>query len=260
MNRSATTESNRNSEIELPTGSTTITQKFLEACVLNADHKELEEHLVSKPVQQSDLDSCLLLGLRIVQRKERELSHVAQALTLLLQSGAKWNSDALLDEQRTLYHIIAGSRGDHHELLDLMITSSPQTIIDIQDWIGHTALLHAVQNANINCLKCLIAKGADVHILKDIQKSSAIIEAIRMLRRNIKYTSVNEEIFDLLLEKSSFECYMSFITVAAHYRSVYCIKKLIKKGVNPNVIGPDQRYVWPRIARVGNVELLKNTA
>ena len=84
--------SNRSSENEVPTRSTTNTPTFLETCVLDADHKALEEHLVNNPVQQSDLDRCLLRGLRIVQRKERELSHVAQALTLLLPSGAKCNN------------------------------------------------------------------------------------------------------------------------------------------------------------------------
>ena len=89
MSRDATTERNRSSENELPTGSTTNTRMFLDTCVLDADHKALEEHLVNNPVQQSDLDKCLLRGLQIVQRKEQELSDVAPALTLLLQSGAK---------------------------------------------------------------------------------------------------------------------------------------------------------------------------
>ena len=81
--------SKRFSENKLPTRSTTSTQTFLETCVLDADYKALEEHLMNNPVHRSDLDKCLLLGLRMVQRKERELSHVAPALTILLQSGAK---------------------------------------------------------------------------------------------------------------------------------------------------------------------------
>ena len=129
------------------TRSATKTQRFLETCVFNANHKALEEHLVSNPVQQNDLDICLLRGLQIVQRKERDLSHVAPALTLLLQSGAKWNSDVLLAEQKTPLHVICASPGDHHELLDLMIKSSQQTIINTRDTDSHTALMYAVKNA-----------------------------------------------------------------------------------------------------------------
>ena len=64
--------SNRSSQDELTTGNTTNTQTFLETCVLDDDHKALEEHLVNNPVQQSDLDRCLLRGLQMVQRKKRQ--------------------------------------------------------------------------------------------------------------------------------------------------------------------------------------------
>ena len=162
MNRDDTTNSNSSSDDEQPTRSITDTYTFLETCVLDADHKALEEHLVSNLVQQSDLDRCLLRGLDIVQRKVRELSQMAQTLTILLQFGAKWNSDTLLDEQKTPYHVICESPGDHHELLDMMIKSSQQRMIDAEDIGMFTALMHAVYNDNINCLKCLIANGADL--------------------------------------------------------------------------------------------------
>ena len=162
MSRDATTESNRFSEIELPTRKTTSTQTFLETCVLDADLKALKEHLGTDLVEQSDLDRCLIRGLQIVQRKERELSHLAPALTILLQSGAKWNSDVLLDEQKTPYHIICESPGDHHELLDLIIKSSHWKIINKQDMYKTTAVLYAAQKFNGNCFKCLVAHKADV--------------------------------------------------------------------------------------------------
>ena len=267
MSRDAATESNRSQEIELSTRTTTNTQTFLETCAFDADHTALAEHLVNNQMLQSDLDRCLLHGLRIVHRKEREFSHVAPALTLLLQSGAKWNIDILLDNQKTPYHIICESPGDHHQLLDLMIQCSQRTIIDAQDWTGRTALMQAVQNANINCLKCLIANGADIYILNDNyqyivrgllpQKSSALIEAIMMMHSDCHFTSVNKEIFDVLLDKSSFDCCMSLFTVAANFGSDYCIRKLIEKGAHPNFIDPYQQYLWPKIASRGNVELLK---
>ena len=124
----------------------------------------MKENLLNNLVQKSDFDRCLLHGLQIVQRKEKWLSDVAPTLTMHLQSGAKWSSDDFLDDQKTPYHIICESPGDHHELLDLMIKSSQHPVIDAQDLHKHTAVMCAVENANINCLKCLIANGADVSI------------------------------------------------------------------------------------------------
>ena len=273
MGQANSTGSSHSSNTELTTRSTTNTQTFLETCVIDADHKALEEHLVSNPVQQSDLDRCLLRGLLIVQRKESELSHVAPALRTLLQSGAKWNSDVLLDDQKTPYHIICESPGDHHELLDLMIKSSPQTIIDSQDSRSSsglhmitrcTAVVYAVINANINCLKCLIASKADVNIEFDqgplgivSVKSSAIRAAILNVEMDNKNRSVHEDIFDLLLDKSPIDSYTPLIISATNCRSVYCIKKLVEKGACLNVIDDNKCYVWSGIAEVGNVELLK---
>ena len=231
--------SNRSSHNDLPTRSTTNTQTFLQMCVLDDDHKTLKEHLVSNPVQQSDLDRCLLRGLQIVQQKERGLAQVAAALTILLQFGAKWKSNVVLDHQKTPYHIICESPGDHHELLDLMIKSCQQTIIDKQDIDKRTALMHAVQNTNINCLKSLITHGADVNIEIEryrgggtSQTWTAIMEAIKNITEN--KSAINIDIFDLLLDsgadvyKATFKFnnhFMSPLIYAAVFRNMpmYCI-------------------------------------
>ena len=160
MNRDATTDNNRSSDDEQLTRSTTDTYTFLENCVLNADHKALEEHLVSNLVQQSDLDICLLRGLQIVQRKEKELTQMAQTLINLLHSGAKWNSDTFLHYQYTPYLIICDSPGDHHELLDLMFKSFQRRVTDAQDMSMSIVFMSALENSNFNCLKCLIANAA----------------------------------------------------------------------------------------------------
>ena len=164
MNRDATTDSNRSSDDELATGVVALhlSYKFVENCVLDADHKALEEHLMSNFVQQSDLDRGLLRGLRVVQREQRQLSHVAPALTVLLQARATWSSNTMLDEQKTPYHIICESPGDHHELLYLMIKMSQQRLIDAYDIWNVTALIYALLNNNVNCVKCLIENGANV--------------------------------------------------------------------------------------------------
>ena len=266
--------SDRSSQDVQPTGSATKTQTFLETCVLDADHKALEEHLVSNPVQQSDLDRCLLLGLQIVQRKEKELSDVAHALTLLLQSGAKWNSEVLLDDQKTPLHIICESRGDHHQMLELMIKLSEQIKVDLQDIDKYTALLYAVENANINCIKCLIVNGADVTVEADQwqlfvpgEKTifNPIIKAIWMSGCVSKYSSViMSDIFDLLLDaavqrnQDHLRNCITYILCAIYTYNDDCINKLIKTGAPLDKPIFKNRYAWAYVTRRGNVELLKS--
>ena len=154
------------------------------------------------------LTDVLLRVLQSVKREEKELSHVAPVLTILLQSGAKWNSDDLLDEQKAPLHIICESPGDHHQLLDLIINLSQQTIIDQQDSHRHTAMMYAVKKSNINCLKSLIIKGADVTIGIDvyldkfvnyIELWTPIMEAIWNLSCN-QTSTIMYNIFELLLD------------------------------------------------------------
>ena len=266
--------SDHSSQQKQPTPSTTDVQTFLKTCVLDADHKALQEHLGTNPVEQSDLDNCLLRGLQIVQRKERDLSQVTQSLTVLLQSGAKWNNDALLDEQKTPYHIICDSAGDHHELLDLMIKSSQKMIIDAQDFNTKTALMYAVSHANINCIRCLIANGVDVNIgtkscpeivAGEIKSWAPIMKAIWMLSHASKYSCVIlTDIFDLLLDaavdqnKDDFMSCTDYIICAVIAGNVTCIKKLIQIEAPLNIITNKDRYVWTWLAQQGSVQLLKH--
>ena len=264
---------NCHSDNRLPTRSTSNTSSFLETCALDDDHKALEEHLVSNWVQRRDLDRCLLRGLRLVQWKGRELSHVAQALTLLLHAGAKWNRDALLSEQKTPLHIICESPGDHHELLVLIIKSSQRTIINTRDTDGHTALLYAVKNANINCLKCLIANSADVTIgheaceelrAREMQSLNPITAAIWMLSDDSEHSSViMSDIFDLLLNtavkknKAYFRSCTDYALCASRAGNVTCMMKLIKRGAPLDGFTYGCHFVWQLVASLGNVELLK---
>ena len=265
--------SNSSSQDELPTRSITSTQTFLETYAFDGDHKTLEEHLAINPVQQSELDRCLLRGFRIVQRKEKELSHIAPALKLILQSGAKWNSDALLDLQKTPYHIICASPGDHHELLDLMIELSQRTIINALDIFSETALVYAVHNANINCVKCLITNGADVYIghQSSLNRSQdvmdlfpTIMDTIWMLSYPSGQSSViMSDIFDILLDvavnqnKDYFRSCTDYILNALFGGNVNCIKKLINKGIQLDIIANEYQYVWVFVAEKGSKELLE---
>ena len=194
-------------------------------------------------------------------------------LTTLLEFDAKWNCSTLLHNKRTPYHIICISPGDHHELLELMIKSSQQTIINQQDnYYKHTALLYSVQNASLNCVKCLITNGADVNLGYARYCSSLttypIMEAIGNLYFDNDRSAIHVEIFDLLIDNGA-EVNISFVTSfvtsfdtslitgAVRCGNVYCIKKLIMKGARLDVTNRTKHYVWSEVARLADVELLK---
>ena len=172
--------------------------------------------------------------------------------------------------QKTPYHIICESPGDHHELLDLMIKSSQQTIINAHDIDKRTAVKHAVRHANINCLKSLITNGADVNIGNDRyrgRETSKQWTAIMVAIENIIETksAINVDIFDVLLDggadvnKPTFRLgryVMSPLSCAVASRNNYCVQKLIEKGSPLDIIS-DDRSVWTAIAELGNIELLK---
>ena len=245
------TELKADSSSTQPLEDSTSTAALLEACILNADHDALQEHLEKNKTKQSMLDKCLVLGLQIVQTKEQEMGCVAPALQLLCQFGAKWNSDSLLEHQMTPYHLICLSAGDHHELLDLLIQSSEQTLLHAKDYKKYTALMHAVENTNINCLKSLIAHGADVNLGNDQKQPISL--AMNQLQHHSKHSPIiMTEIFDLLLDSGA------YVTTAMRYaishRIVDCMKKLIVKGAD---LDDDDGYIWKMSARLGYIDLLK---
>ena len=255
--------STRSSHDELPKRSTTKIKTFLETFVLDADHKALKEHLEKNQVHQNDLDRCLLRGIQIVQQNERELSEMAEKLTILLQFGAKWNNYVLLGTQKTPYHTICKSPGDHHQLLRLMIKSSKQTIINRRDGKRRTALIYAVLNANINCLRCLIRNRADTNIGDASEPCSIIKLAICQKYQSGPLSVIRSDIFDLLVNiavrknKNHFKECPEYLSCAVRARNVYCINKLIKMGAPLKTITDDGFYVWTSVARMGDVELLK---
>ena len=264
--------SHRCSQDMLPTRNIIKPITFFETCAPDDHHKALEEHPGTNLMHQYDLDKCVLYELQIVLRKKKALSNVAPALTAFLQSGAKWISYALLDGQKTPYHIICESTGDHHELLDLMIKSSHQTIINARDVRRHTALMYAVENTNINCVKCLIANGADVTIGNHSYLSfgsrvplAPILKTICMLTSASKYSSVIiSDIFDLLVDaavdqnKAHFKSCKEYILCALRAGNIHCINKLIMRGAPLDIIASNGVYVWELIAKKGDVKLLKS--
>ena len=229
----------------------TNTIALLEACIRNADYDALQEHLGNNQTEQSILDKCLMVGLQIVQKKEQEMECVAPALQLLWQSGAKWNPDSLLEHQMTPFHLICLSTGDHHDLLDLLIQSSERTLLHVKDHYDYTALMYAVKNANINCLRILITHGAEVNI--DNSKIQPINLAINGLRHHSKQsTIIMTEIFDLLLDNGAeVNNALFYATLLGRFE---CMKKLIIKGA---ILDYNNDNLWKMLARDGRVDVLK---
>ena len=251
MSTELTADSSSTQPDEQTIGGSTNTVAFLEACILNADHDALQEHLENNKTEQSMLDRCLMFGLQIVQKEEQTMMHVAPALQLLWQSGAKWNPDSLLEHQMTPYHLICQSAGDHHELIDLLIQSSDRTLLHAKDANECTALMYAVKNANIKCLRTLIAQGAEVNI--ENSKEQPICLAIYELQdHSTQSPIIMTEIFDLLLDNGA-DINESFLYAISLGR-VECMKKFIVKGANLDI---DDGYVWRMSAQHGRVDLLK---
>ena len=151
-------------------------------------------------------------------------------------------------------------------------------MIDKEDVQKRTALMCAVENANINWVKCLIANGADLNVghktypkAGNFKSLAPIIKAIWLLRCPYNSSSVTltdtsvimTDIFDLLLEaeveqnNDHFRNSTDYIHYAIRNNNVNCIKKLINKGAPFDVIGHNCFYVWEKLACKGDVGLLK---
>ena len=179
----------------------------------------------------------------------------------------------MLDDHKTPCLLVCETSGDHHELLDLMIKSFQRTIINTRDTDGHTALLYAVKNGNINCLRCLIANGADVTIgqeaceesgAREMQSLNPITAAIWMLNDDSEHLSViMSDRFDLILNtavkknKDHFGSCTDYVLCASRAGNVTCMMKLIKIGAPLDGFTNEGSYVWELVASMGNVELLK---
>ena len=179
----------------------------------------------------------------------------------------------MLDEQKTPVHIICESPEDHHELLDLVFKRSQRTIIDAEDLSGRTALMYAVENGNMNRVKCLIKGSADVsrgyeyistfikgHRL-EINSWTPINEAIRLMSRDKLSCTSMPDMFDELLDatvRHDSSCCTSYLKFAIAYRNAYSIEKLIKVGAIANLyaIGHGELKLWELITQIGSVEML----
>ena len=246
------------------------TQTLLDASFTRGEHDVFKEHLENNPVRQ-DFKGVLKEGIELVLSKTRTMSDVAPTLKVLLQNGARWGHRVKLKPTRmTPYHVICSSTGDHLELLELMIKELGQKLVNKKDLLGCTALICAVQNANIKCVEILIANGADVNCIMDNVCDiynltydpctvSPLIESISLLHPSSHHSSnIMMDIFELLLNNGAdvntpynLRKYTP-VMYAADISNVKCVQKLIKKGAQLN---PADN--WTFAAKSGSVDLLK---
>ena len=275
MSIQPTTESSTPLTVELEAANRINTVSLFDDSIFNAALEPLKVHLEKENVEQNVLDRCLLSGFQIVQRKDREMHQVAPTLQLLLQHGAQWKDGALLEHEMTPCHLICQSTGDHHELLDWTLKSSDRTLINTKDKShSYTALLYAVRNANINCVRTLIAKGADVNIIGPHwcgTDSNCLVSPIVMVIERLQpafkqLSSTMTVIFNLLLDNGAYihktsNCDKSYdyvpICYAIHVRNVKYVIKCIKQGAKLNAPDYDINDFWSKAARLGSVNLIK---
>ena len=256
----------------------TQTQRLLYRSLKLGEHDAFKEHMENNQIHQ-DFDVSLAEGIELVMSRRRTISAVAPTLIILLQNGAKWYPNYLpMSDTMTLYHVICRSTGDHQVLLELMVKELGHALIDAKDDDECTALMYAVQNANIKCVKSLIANGADVNLTNNKHMYSLrckpnvtdmttvmvgpLFDSIKLLHANSPHSyNIMMEIFDFLLDsgadvnKPCQNC--TPIMYAAAMESVNCVEKLIKKGAQVNYRDRAGQTIWTVAARAESVDLLK---
>ena len=252
------------------------TQTLLDASFLHGKHDVLKEHLENNPVHP-DFKGALKQGIELVLNRTRTMSEVAPTMKVLLQNGARWVHKVRLTSIRmTPYHVICNSTGDHHDLLELMIKELGRKLVNSKDDEECTALIYAVQNANIKCVDSLIANGADVNFIRctnsyslsssgEITESlGPLIDSINLLHPKSPHPSnVIMDIFDLLLDngadvnKPCIYHKRTPIMYAAAINNVKCVEKLIQKGAQVNYRNNSGNTLWLSAAKAGRVDMPK---
>ena len=217
---------------DLNNGSSEGTLSLFQDCILDALRLRLE----SNPASQETLDTCLQIGLRYIPTQSQQLSHGVDAVGLLVQFGAKWDGSTVFQMQRTPFHIISTCSNDRHELLNWMIICSEKKLLNERDSSGCTAVMYAVHNSNLQCLRCLIAYGADLNLGSDIAyhvMTTPLVDA--MLAYSSNPSSITRDILTLLLENGvnvNKSCQNGFapIEYAINCNSIDCVMGLVLHG------------------------------
>ena len=254
------------------------TRMLLHRSYIYGEHKKFKEHMENNPVNQN-FDADLKHAITLVVDEIRTMSEVAPTMITLLQNGAKWGRIVRpVSTKKTPYHIICGSTGDHHELLELMIKDLKKSSLNAKDNKKCTALMYAVQNANVKCVESLIANRAEVNYMNNkysLQGSpnvtdmitdgvSPLIDSINMLHPNSPHSpDIMMDIFDILLDSGAdvnqpcFDLRRTPIMYAAEVGNMHCFDRLIEKGAEIDCTDEDGYTLCMLAAHGGNVEILK---
>ena len=254
------------------------TRMLLHRSYMHGEHKEFKEHMENNPVKEN-FEASLKHGITLVVDETQTMSEVAPTMITLLQNGAKWGRIVrLMPSERTPYHIICDSTGDHHDLLELMIKDLKKSSLNAKDNKKCTALMYAVQNANVKCVKSLIANGADVNSMSSIHSLQArpnvktmITDAVSPLVDSINLLHLNSpnspdtmmDIFDILLDSGAdvnqpcLDLRRTPIMFAAEVGNMHCFGKLIEKGAEIDCADKNGYTLCRLAAYGGNVEMLK---
>ena len=260
--------------------------RLLYASYRQGKYDAFSAYLESSPtVQPLWFNNSLCKGLQLVSSKKRALSDVLPTLTILLQYGAKWTSAQSFYLGRTPYHVVCLSNDDHLEILKLVIKEFGLALLNAQDELGRTALMCAVQYANIKCIKELIANVADVNLMsnpledvpschhckyelrfakKSTEMVSPLIDSINLMHpESVCPSNIRMDIFDLLLDSGvdvnqpCLEYNRTPLVYAAMIDNVHCVKKLFEKGADIFTTDMDDYTTWMLAAREGSVNVLK---
>ena len=213
-------------------------------------------HLNINPPSQETLDECLLVGLRNLGTQTQHISHVVAALQLLLQLGAKWDGSTLADMQ-TPYHIICQCPSDPYELLDMIIQSSKENLVNEKDYFGCTAVMYAVHNKNFECLRCLVAHGADLNIGNSFRYNNMTTPLIDAIRAHSSSPSpITRDILNLLLESAvdvNKPCHFGITPIkhAMNSNHMYCAKKIILYDAQINFVS-----IWFLAVSKASIDML----
>ena len=248
------------------------TKTLLHASFMHGEHDAFKEHMENTSVHYN-FNGSLAHGIKLVMGNKRTLSDVAPTLIILLQNGAKLARNYLTKPgMMTPYHIICGSTGDHQELLALMIKALGRALLNAKCDDECTALMYAVWDANIKCVKCLIANEADVNLINNNPNVpymntgivGPLIDSIQLLHPVCSHSyNTMMGIFDLLLDSGADvnkPCHLhnrTPIMYAADLGDVNCVEKLIQKGAQVNCTDKTGQTAWTLAARAGSVDVLK---
>ena len=233
------------------------TETLFKACVFKGEHNALRLHLANSPLQHNMiLDKQLVYGMSCLRVNAPQLPGTVVALELLLQFGAKWDSRMY----GSPYHKLSQCFGDHHQLLNSMIKLCGVKLLNVLDREGFTAVKHAVNSGNVECLKCLIAYNANLNIR---WITTPLIDSILLQCATFPCApGAMKRIFDLLLASGAdinqpCNIGLSPIKYAVDYRSVYCAEKLTQRGAQFDLAKDNGKHLWFFAASYGSVGILK---